>query len=431
MRNHRLLASMSRRAVTSMARRTVPRGARGYPGKNAGGGYVWPMQIGSRPITGSTPPYVIAEIGVNHDGSPQRALQLTELALRGGDGGAGAEAVKFQLFEADRLMSRDAKLAAYQKAAGERDPLEMLRRLELSIESLAPCVQRAHELGKHAIVSVFSVEMVEIAEQLPWDAYKAASPDIVNRPLLEALAATGKPMIVSTGASTLDEVTRAMGWLQLARDRLALLQCVSSYPAPEMALGGIKAIGHATGLPVGYSDHTRDFSGSFAVAFGACMLEKHITYDRKAAGPDHRASLLLAQFGTYVSNAAHQVPERQHIDAAYAMTTSAKPSIASARRIAESIGSADTARSWAIEHDVQRNRVQKIVLDCERDVRTVSRQSVVSSGPITEGATITRQHLTIKRPGTGILAYRLEEVVGRTAARDIEGDVPIVEEDLR
>jgi len=383
------------------------------------------MRIGQRPIGLDHPPYVIAEIGVNHDGEVSRALELTDAAAE-----AGADAVKLQYFETDRLMSKAAKLAAYQQAAGETDPISMLRRLELTLDEMALVVERAHARGIHAIVTVFSTELVEPAETLAWDAYKTASPDIVNRPLLEALAATGKPMIVSTGASTLDEVVRAVGWLDSARNRLALLQCVSSYPAPEMALGGIKAIGQATGLPVGYSDHTRDFSGCFAVAFGACMLEKHITYDRKAVGPDHRASLLLAQFGTYVSNAAFHVPQRQHIDAAYAMTTNAKPSIASARRIADSIGSIDPNRSWAIEHDVQRNRVEKVILDCERDVRTVSRQSVVSVGPIAAGTSITREHLTIKRPGTGILAYRLDEVVGRVAARGIEGDVPIVEEDL-
>jgi sialic acid synthase SpsE len=340
------------------------------------------VKIGNRLIGLDHPPYIIAEIGVNHDGSVVRALELTDAAAD-----AGADAVKLQYFETDRLMSRAAKLAAYQQAAGETDPISMLRRLELTLDEMAQVVERAHARGIHAIVTVFSTELVGPAEALAWDAYKTASPDIVNRPLLETLAATGKPMIVSTGASTLDEVVRAVGWLDSARDRLAFLQCVSSYPAPEAALGGIAAITDATGMPVGYSDHTESIeTGSHAVGAGAVLLERHLTYDRRARGPDHAASLEPSAFAEY-ARAARKAAHR--------------PVSGS-----------------------------KVVLDCERDVRTVSRQSVVSVGPIAAGTTITRQHLTIKRPGTGILACRLDEVVGRVAARAIEGDVPIVEEDL-
>ena len=341
------------------------------------------MNIGTRPIGLDHPPYIIAEIGVNHDGEVSRALELTDAAAE-----AGADAVKLQYFETDRLMSRAAKLAAYQKAAGETDPISMLRRLELTLDEMAQVVERAHARGIHAIVTVFSTELVEPAETLAWDAYKTASPDIVNRPLLEALAATDKPMIVSTGASTLDEVVRAVGWLDSARDRLALLQCVSSYPAPDAELGGISAIRNTTALPVGYSDHTeRVQTGADAVRAGAVLLERHVTYDRNAPGPDHAASLEPAAFAEY-ARAARCIDRKA------------------------AVGS-------------------KRVLDCERDVRTVSRQSVVSIGPIAPGTTIIREHLTIKRPGTGILAYRLDEVIGRVAAREIEGDVPIVDDDLR
>ncbi|RMH25988.1 MAG: N-acetylneuraminate synthase [Planctomycetota bacterium] len=340
------------------------------------------MRIGEREIGLQHPAYVIAEIGVNHDGEVSRALELTDAAAE-----AGADAVKLQFFETDRLMSRAAKLAAYQKAAGETDPIAMLRRLELTLDEMALVVERAHARGIHAIVTVFSTELVDAAETLGWDAYKTASPDIVNRPLLEALAATGKPMIVSTGASTLDEVVRAVGWLESVRDRLVALQCVSSYPAPDAALGGIGAIGKATGLLVGYSDHTRRVeTGAEAVGAGAVMLERHITYDPRAAGPDHAASLDPGGFVRYV------------------------------RGVRAAVRGSSEGR--------------KAVLDCERDIRALSRQSVVSVDRIVAGSVIDRGHLTIKRPGTGILAYRLDEVIGRTAARDIEGDVPIVEEDL-
>lgn len=342
------------------------------------------MKIGNKPIGPAYPPYIIAEIGVNHDGDVARALELTDAAAS-----AGADAVKLQYFETDRLMSSAAKLAAYQAAAGETDPIAMLRRLELPLDAMAKVVERAHERRIHAIVTVFSAELVEHAETLPWDAYKIASPDLVNWPLLNAIEVTGRPMIVSTGASTLDEVVMTAGWLAGARGRLAMLQCVSSYPAPHAALGGIGAIADATGLPTGYSDHTDAVAtGADAVRAGAVMLERHITYDTRAKGPDHGASLMPDRFAEYVR----------------------------------------AARGASRGGD--RTPPDKRVLDCERDVRLVSRQSVVSTRVIPAGTLITYADLTIKRPGTGIPANRLEEVVGRTAARDIGPDLPVVEDDL-
>ncbi len=377
------------------------------------------MQIGSRPVNASTPPYVIAEIGVNHDGSPQRALQLTELACRSGSGGAGADGVKFQLFEADRLMSKDAKLAAYQKAAGERDPNEMLRRLELSIESIAPCVQRAHDLGKHAIVSVFSVELVEIAEQLPWDAYKAASPDIINKPLLEAMAATGKPLILSAGASTLQEVGRACTWLRGIRERLAVLQCVSSYPTPsEMAeLGGIEAIADIFDGVVGYSDHTAsERTGALAVAAGAGILEKHMTYDKNATGPDHGASLEPEEFRQYRAYA--RIAKR------YEQDPRAKPYLDSFLTIEQEVAAYELVARMR-ERQEQQPKVKR-VLSIEEDVRSVSRQSVVTRRGLPAGYVLTRNDLTIKRPGTGIAPFEMEMVVGRSLVRGVEGDSVLV-----
>ena len=343
------------------------------------------MNIAGREIGPRHRPYVIAEIGVNHNGDPGRSVMLTERAAE-----AGADAVKLQLFETGRLMSKAARLAAYQKNAGETDPFAMLRRLELTIDQMEPTVRRAHELGIHAIVTVFSVELVEVAERLPWDAYKSASPDIVNRPLLDAMAWTGKPLIVSTGASTLDEVTRAAGWLSGMRDRLAMLHCVSSYPAPEAALDGIGVLARATGLPVGYSDHTpSDATGAEAVRAGACILEKHFTYDSSAAGPDHAASLEPDAFARYADLAHEERPGSPTTDG------------------------------------------EKSVLGVERDVRSVSRQSLVTARALRTGHVIERADLTIKRPGTGIEPWRLDEVVGRTLTRDIEADMPVMEEDVK
>jgi len=343
------------------------------------------MRIGTRNIGRVFGPYVIAEIGVNHDGSVERALELVDAAA-----GAGADAVKLQLFNAEMLMSKDARLAAYQRAAGEADPLEMLRRLELSVDQMEPIVARAKAREVHAIVSVFSVELVREAERLAWDAYKTASPDIINRPLLEALAATMRPLIVSTGTATLDEVERAVRWLPMIFDRLALLQCVSSYPTPvdRAALGGIAALREISPGPVGYSDHTALIeTGGLAVAAGASVLEKHLTYSRAAAGPDHLASLEPAEFAEYVNGA-----RRAHL----------------------MIG---------VE--------KKVVLDVEREVRGVSRQSLTAVRDLSVGHRIARADLTVKRPGTGIEPWRMGEVVGRIVGRAIERDSLVREEDLR
>ena len=345
------------------------------------------MRIGDREIGPNRPPYIIAEIGVNHDGSVERAVALAHAA-----GDAGADAVKLQLFKTDLLMSKSAKLAAYQQSAGETDPIEMLRRLELSVEQMTPVVSVIHELGLHAIVTVFSVELVGEAHSLGWDAYKTASPDIINRPLLDEIAATGGPMIVSTGASTPAEVERVVGWLKRAGDRLALLHCVSCYPTPieHAALGGIAAIGEVFAGPVGYSDHTAGVeTGAMAVAAGACVLEKHLTWDRAAPGPDHAASLDVDGFRRYV----------------------------------------ELARSGSRAGDS--HEPNKRVLDIERDVRGVSRQSLVTRWSFPAGHVLTRGDLTIKRPGTGLEPFRVDEVIGCPLVRDVEADVPLTRGDLQ
>jgi len=347
--------------------------------------------IAGREIGLHTRPYVIAEIGVNHDGSIDRALALTNAAAD-----AGADAVKLQYFETDRLMSGASRLAAYQKASGETDPHAMLRRLELTIDEMDRVIECAQSRDIHAIVTVFSTELVAPAKALAWDAFKSASPDIVNRPLLEAMANDGRPLIVSTGASTMDEVARAAAWLSTLPSPIAMLQCVSSYPAPSPALGGITAISHATGLVTGYSDHTPDdTTGAMAVAAGACILEKHLTYDKTAKGPDHAASLEPVELARYVELA---------------------------RR----------ARSLNREiNPLELGSVEKRLLDVERDVRSLSRQSLVAAREIREGELVTRDMLTIKRPGTGCAPYRLDELIGSVAARRIEADRPIGRGDVR
>ena len=344
-----------------------------------------------RDHTIGTDPLIIAEIGVNHDGDPGRAMMLTELAA-----GAGADAVKLQYFQTDRLMSRASKLAAYQRAAGETDPIAMLRRLELGLADMSRVVHRAHGLGIAALVSVFSTELVAQTESIPFDGYKSASPDIVHRPLLQAMAATGKPLIVSTGTAEIEEIRRARTWLGDHADQLAFLHCVSAYPTPPEAanVSACQSVAEASGCPVGYSDHTtREDTGLAAVRFGgAVILEKHFSDDASRPGPDHRASLEPASIARYVQIAKHggtEPDERLRGDGTKTLTA------------------------------------------LERDVRQTSRQSVVSSRAIAAGAIISADDLTIKRPGTGLAPVEIEAIPGRIAAVAIDLDVPITPRLLR
>lgn len=357
------------------------------------------MRIRHREIGPDRDPFVIAEIGVNHDGRLDRALVLTEIAAE-----AGCDAVKLQFFRADLLMSGASTLAAYQARAGETDPHAMLRRLELGADRLARVVEHAHAAGLAAIVTCFSVELVAEAEPLGFDAFKTASPDIVHKPLLDALVATGRPLIVSTGASTLDEIERALGWLAPAQDRLALLQCVSCYPTQpkDAAIEAMADLARVFPGPVGYSDHTAGPETAVkATLQGACVLEKHITLDRTLEGPDHAASLEPPALRRYVKDAARgfrmraQYPEYQpKIDA----------------RV--------------------REMGRKTVLECERDVRAVSRQSIVVRRALPAGHVLAADDLTFKRPGVGLEPWRVTEVLGRRLTRAVPADQPLLPDAL-
>ncbi|MEM1330430.1 MAG: N-acetylneuraminate synthase family protein [Planctomycetota bacterium] len=351
------------------------------------------MLIGEREIGRGGEPYIIAEIGVNHDGDPDRALALTDAAAR-----AGADAVKLQYFETDRLLSGASRLAAYQREAGETDPAEMLRRLELGFNQCARVIQRAHSNGLHALITLFSIETVDALLTLRWDALKVASPDLVNTPLLEALDAHGLPLIVSTGAAHPDEITHTRRHLDGAADRLAFLHCVSSYPTPpgDAQLGACAHLGRLVSpCQIGYSDHTdRTDTGVIAVeCAGATILEKHLTDDRSRPGPDHAASLDEAGFTDYV----RRVRERElPIDATL---------------IRSMLGSGE-----------------KALAERERDVRSVSRQSVVATRDLPAGHVLKRDDVTVKRPGTGIPARELHCLIGSVLRAPAAGDHPLTPE---
>ena len=344
------------------------------------------IQIGSKILSRDGPPLLMAEIGVNHDGDPAKALRLVEAAAE-----ATCDAVKFQYFRADLLLAREAGLVEYQvgSAASAGD---LLRPLELSREQMEPLVKRAQALGMAAVVTPFSAELVADCVALGVDALKLASPDVVNKPLIEAAAATGLSLILSTGAAELAEIERTVGWLWKlgAGERTAILHCVSAYPTPaeRATIGAIAVLRQRFGaMPIGYSDHTVEtFTAALAVAAGACLLEKHLTLDRTAPGPDHAASLELGPMAEYCALAR--------------------------------IGFA------------MRGPFVKQVQEIERGVRAQTRQSVTTRRALKTGETLTREMLTVKRPGTGIPAAELESLIGRPLVREVGENCVLRREDV-
>jgi N,N'-diacetyllegionaminate synthase len=330
------------------------------------------ITIDGRVLRSGQKPWVIAEMGVNHDGSLQRAMEIVAIAAA-----CGADAVKLQIFRANTLMHVSANFAGYQKKNVDAEtPVEMLRKYELSSDEIRRIVQRIRELKMTPLATPFSPGDVETIESLRLPAIKIASPDLVNLPLLELAARTGKPLLVSTGAATMEEVEAAVGWLRKWHSQFALLHCVSAYPTPgeQANLCWIEELSRRFDCPVGYSDHTSSYiTGALSVALGASILEKHLTFDRGARGPDHAASADERQFERYVKLAREAQPFR--------------------------------------------GEPGKHVLDIEQDVREVSRQSLVLRRSIFAGNTLKADDLTVQRPGTGLPAAQITQAVGRRIAR--------------
>jgi sialic acid synthase SpsE len=320
------------------------------------------------------PVLVIAEIGVNHDGRLDRAIELVHAAAHG-----GADAIKLQIFSADRLMHQSSSFARYQKTLlHDPTPTDMLRRYELSAPEVKRIVEEIRRLGLIPLATPFSPQDVEEIEALDLPAIKIASPDIVNWPLLQRAAQTGLPLLISTGAATINEISSSVAWLRGWDAPFALLHCISSYPTPadQAHLCWIGEMEKRFSTVVGFSDHTTELiCGALAVAAGACVVEKHLTYDRSAIGPDHACSFDPEQFAEYV----------------------------------KLVRMAESTRGIGGKH----------VLDIEKDVRTVSRQSVVAVRDLAPGETIQERDLTVQRPGTGIPASALPSLVGCRVGKPI------------
>ncbi|MDD1668758.1 MAG: N-acetylneuraminate synthase [Methanomicrobiales archaeon] len=337
------------------------------------------VRIGERWIGEGEPVFIIAEAGVNHNGDPGMAERLVAAAAE-----AGADAIKFQSFTTDDLVTGTAAKAAYQRTgAGEETTQHgMLRHLELPKEALPRLFRSAADHGLVFLSSPFDERAVDELEGVGVPAYKIASGELTNTPLLEAMARKGKPAILSTGMAELEEIGEAIRTLREGGlSGIILLHCVSMYPAPLAGVNFrvIPALRAAFGLPVGYSDHTLGIiAPPVAVALGACLIEKHLTLDRDLPGPDHRMSLEPREFGEMVR---------------------------AIRDVESGLGTG-----------------VKEIAGGEAELRGLVRRSIVATRPIPAGATLTRAMLTTKRPGTGIPPGSLGSLVGRKARRSIAKD---------
>lgn len=334
------------------------------------------VKIGERLVGPGHRCFVIAEAGVNHNGDVKMAQRLIDAAAA-----AGADAVKFQTFSAEQLVSPVAPKAAYQQqtTGAAESQLAMLQRLELPRAAYPELQSHARSRDVLFLSTPFDEESADLLEALGVPAFKIGSGEITNLPFLAHVARKARPVILSTGMSDLGEVASAVEVLrQSGNDQLVLLHCVSSYPAAaaDVNLRAMQTMADTFHVPVGYSDHTagREIAVA-AVAMGACVIEKHLTLDRTMPGPDHRASA-----------------EPQELARLVQAIRTVEAALGDGRK-RPTVGEADTAAA--------------------------ARRSLVAALDIAAGTRLTERLIAIKRPGTGLPPALRPQLVGRTAKTDI------------
>ncbi len=258
------------------------------------------IQIGDKTIGSGQPVFIIAEAGVNHNGSMEKARQLIDVAAHG-----GADAVKFQAFKTESLILDHVDKAPYQKeqTGHSESQFEMLKKLEINRAQNRELMQYAEQKKILFLTTPFDEDSLDELDELNLPAYKIASTDTTNLPFLKRIAAKGKPLILSTGMSYFAEVQLALDEIAPINNQVVLLQCTANYPLrdEEANLNVIKTYQEHFEMPIGYSDHTTGIGASpFAVPMGACVVEKHFTLDTSEEGPDHSASLNPQQLADYV-----------------------------------------------------------------------------------------------------------------------------------
>ncbi len=337
------------------------------------------VTIGGREVGPGHTPFVIAEIGANHNGDMQLCERLIKAAAE-----AGADAAKFQSWSDSSLISE----TQYRQASGLR---EQVRKYQLTPPQHELASAMCREYGIFFCSTPFAMEEADMLERLDVPFFKIASAEVTYSAFLRHVAAKKRPIVMSTGMADLAEIERAVSTIRDAgNDQLILLHCVSLYPPDfeNVNLNNIRMLADRFGLPVGFSDHTIGIACPLAaVALGACVLEKHFTLDKTMDGWDHAVSANPEELATIVREG---------------------------RNIHQALGS----------H-------QRIVSDAERQMRTGFRRSLVTSRAMKAGDVITETDLGVKRPGTGISPDDIKEIIGRRVARDIAADEILTREDVR
>ena len=327
---------------------------------------------------------IIAEAGVNHNGSVELAKELVDQAVL-----AGVDIVKFQAGSSKNVASKFAQKADYQKINTNNDTesqLDMLKNIELSFLQHQEIINYCR--GKiQYLCTPFDLPSIDFLHRY-LNIWKIPSGEITNYPYLKKIASYHQPVILSTGMSTMEDIEACLKVLTdngLTKEQITILHCNTEYPTPfeDVNLSAMQTIKERFGTQVGYSDHTRGIEVPIAaVALGATVIEKHFTLDRNMPGPDHKASLEPDELKAMVS---------------------------AIRNIEKALGSAE-----------------KKISDSERKNIAIARKSIVAATNIKKGEVLTEENITVKRPGTGISPMRWEEVLGTTAVRDFQEDELIV-----
>lgn len=343
------------------------------------------VKIAGRAVGPGEPCFVVAEAGVNHNGDIHLAKKLIDAAKS-----AGADAIKFQVFRAEAVVTRTAPKAAYQRSGERESQYELLKKLELTEDEFSKIAAYSQRKNIIFLASAFDERSVDMLEGLKVPAFKIPSGEITNFPLLRHIAIKGKPMILSTGMSTLGEITEALEVIKgEGADEIVLLHCVSDYPAKaeEMNLRAMNALSRSFEFPVGLSDHTLGITIPIAaVALGAVVIEKHFTLDRRLLGPDHKASLEPKGLEEMVTRI---------------------------REVEKAIGD-------GIKRPTK----------SEEAIKKIVRRSIVARVNIPRGTVISEDMLDLKRPGTGLEPKYLKKVVGKRTKKDIKADELITFEKL-
>jgi N-acetylneuraminate synthase len=337
------------------------------------------IRIGDRDIGPGHPCLIVAEAGINHNGDLALARELVDAAAE-----SGADVVKFQTHFPEHEMLRGGATAAY---VGE-SLFDLLTRTALSRDAHFELRDRAAQKGILFLSTPFSREAADFLETVGVPAFKTGSGELSNVPLLVHIARKGRPMIISTGMSTPDEIDRTVGAVRATGTPFALMHCTSTYPTPyeHVQLECIPALQRRYGVPVGFSDHTLgSYLGYAVAAIGANVFEKHFTVSRTLPGPDQSGSMEPDELKTLVEGV-------RAIERAHGATKQIQPG--------------------------------------EQDVRAMANHSVVSLRPIRAGRIIDADDVWVKRPGTGIPASDLSNVVGKRARRDIAADALVSWDDL-